>query len=249
MEYTTIPLRDSSTMSNAFDPSEVIYCPQCENACSRMATCCPRCGHPFVAPASTAMQLAPVGYSPVIIQNQRRSALGTAWRVTCFVLMGALLLYVGMCVWFTGAALERGLSAPNRSNATVSPLQPAATAQPPNDIRLTVLKASVEQSNNEFIASPTLLLQVRNDTPSPIKTVQMRIKVTSEGRTIPWYDDENSFTPSGGLEPGETTDWRIRPNMFSAWRNVPNGRDDLRVEVFPLTLFGADESPIRREPG
>lgn len=58
---------------------------------------------------------------------------------------------------------------------------------------------------------------------------------------MPWLKDEFNFSVSGGIEPGETYDTVLEPNMFSDWGKVEPPADAIfTVEI--VELSGNDDA-------
>ncbi|HUW83544.1 MAG TPA: hypothetical protein VMZ31_12195 [Phycisphaerae bacterium] len=106
------------------------------------------------------------------------------------------------------------------------------------DTRLAVQYAKVYFSGSDFMSRPAIELNVRNESPSPISRAHFHAVVRSPGRTIPWLEDDFSYEIPGGLEPGEAAQWRLSPNMFSAWGKLPAERTDLQLDVTVVRIDG-----------
>lgn len=96
---------------------------------------------------------------------------------------------------------------------------------------------------------PMIELTVKNGTSHPISRAYFVGTLASPGRAVPWLKEDFNYQISGGIEPGETTSWRLSPNMFMGnWGQVEAPKDAiLTVEVVELegsdgkTLFSTRE--------
>ncbi|NBC05859.1 MAG: hypothetical protein GVY26_01545 [Bacteroidetes bacterium] len=86
---------------------------------------------------------------------------------------------------------------------------------------------------------PIIELTVKNGTDTAISRAYFKGTLASPERAVPWLADNFNYEISGGLEPGETTTWKLAPNQFSDWGTVDAPKDAiLTVEV--LRLDGPD---------
>ena len=87
---------------------------------------------------------------------------------------------------------------------------------------------------------PHIELAVHNGTEHAVSRVQFDAMLVTPGRALPWVDSGFSYRIPGGLEPGESATWNLRPNMFGEWSNAPMDRDDTIIIVRPTALEGPD---------
>ncbi|HOB54188.1 MAG TPA: hypothetical protein PKG76_15865 [Acidobacteriota bacterium] len=87
---------------------------------------------------------------------------------------------------------------------------------------------------------PVIELSVKNGTDYPVSRAYFVGTLASPGRAVPWLKEEFNYPISGGLEPGESANWRLSPSMFAGeWSRVEAPKDAiLTVEV--VELAGAD---------
>ncbi|MTD40480.1 hypothetical protein GIX45_18010 [Erwinia sp. CPCC 100877] len=90
---------------------------------------------------------------------------------------------------------------------------------------------------------PVIRLVVKNNTNHPISRAFFHGIIASEGRSVPWFEDDFNYVISGGLEPGEQAEWALAPDMFSEWGEV-NAPSDAVFTVTVQRLDGADKKPI-----
>lgn len=110
--------------------------------------------------------------------------------------------------------------------------------------KLRVLSSTFAYEESDFDRSPTLEIQVRNDTGHAIARAYFAAKLTTPGRTVPWVDSGFNYEIPGGLEPGEEATWRLAPNRFGDWGRAPDDRDDLVLACVPNRIDGADGKAI-----
>jgi hypothetical protein len=107
-----------------------------------------------------------------------------------------------------------------------------------------VLSAQLRQSRGFIGLEATIVLTVENGTSFSVSRAYFHGRAVSEGRQIPWIDEDFNHTIPGGIEPGERATWRLSPNMFQgAWSNVivPAAA---RFEVEVTQLDGANHEPL-----
>ncbi len=90
-------------------------------------------------------------------------------------------------------------------------------------------------------------LVVSNETGRPVSRVYFHALLLTPGRAVPWVDDEFNYSIPGGLEPGETAEWSLRPNMFGSWGNVDEERNDAVLIVRTVGLDGPDGESMTGE--
>lgn len=96
--------------------------------------------------------------------------------------------------------------------------------------KVEVLHAKLYDDPRSFSPSPTIELEVRNNSGKPIKDLRFHAKLQTSGRTLPWAEDDLSYSPPGGLEPGETQTWKLSPSPFSEFYHA-KPRDDAYLRV------------------
>lgn len=90
---------------------------------------------------------------------------------------------------------------------------------------------------------PVIRLVVKNNSDKAISRVFFRGVIASEGRSVPWLEQDFNYEIAGGLEPNEEAAWALAPNKFSEWGkiNAPAGA------VFTVTVTrvnGADKEAL-----
>lgn len=96
-----------------------------------------------------------------------------------------------------------------------------------------------------YIDEPTIAFTITNDTPTAIRRVFLHGTLTSPGRTLPWVDEPINYEFPGGLEPGESKQLALAPNMFGPWGNADySRRDDLELRLAVVNLEGPQGEPL-----
>lgn len=85
---------------------------------------------------------------------------------------------------------------------------------------------------------PIISLSVTNRTNKAVSRAYFKGVIASPGREVPWYTDTFNYQIPGGLEPGESADWRLAPNTFSDWGDV-NAPEDA---IFTVTVVRIDDA-------
>jgi hypothetical protein len=109
--------------------------------------------------------------------------------------------------------------------------------------KFVVSKARFKKVKRYFNLDPIIELSVKNGTDKPISAVYFMGTLATPGRAVPWLKESFSYKISGGLEPGESANWNLAPNMFSEWGKV-EGAPDMVLTVEVLRLDGADGSEL-----
>ena len=91
--------------------------------------------------------------------------------------------------------------------------------------------------------SPVIELKVTNNTGHAVSQAFFRGLLVSPNRSVPWVDERFNYSIAGGIEPGETLEWRLSPNSFGPWGNtsIP---DDAELNIEVIRLIGADGEPL-----
>lgn len=90
---------------------------------------------------------------------------------------------------------------------------------------------------------PVFEITVTNGLDVAVRRAFFTGTLKSPDRSVPWIEDTFNYEIPGGVEPGETVEWNLRPNMFSDWADV-DAPDDAVFTVEPYKLHGPDGEPI-----
>ena len=163
------------------------------------------------------------------------SIAGTALSgLVCGLALGAMFLFAGIGESIDQVRKEAQATAKQNNKAE----QQAAAG-------LEVLTAMFYWDEDDFMPEPIIEISVRNGTKHPISRAYFHGTLVTPGRTVPWVDEDFNYTIAGGLEPGETAEWRLVVNQFGAWQKAPRGREDLVLKVTPIRLDDAEGNPIK----
>ena len=99
-------------------------------------------------------------------------------------------------------------------------------------------------SENRFSSDPVIDFTVRNGTGRAVSRLYCRGVLSSPSRKTPWVQDTFNYSVRGGIQPGETKQFKLAPNMFGEWGNAPKGRDDLEFSVTVYRLDGPDKEDL-----
>src|SRR5690554_909014 len=93
--------------------------------------------------------------------------------------------------------------------------------------------------DSSYRKTPIIELAVKNNTEYAVSRAYFKGVVASPGRSVPWIKESFNYPISGGIEPQESAEWSLAPNMFSAWgkTDVP---EDAVLTVTVYRLDGAD---------
>ena len=91
--------------------------------------------------------------------------------------------------------------------------------------------------------TPVIEITVKNGTEHAVSRLYFRGVIASAGRSVPWHNGEFNYSIPGGMEPGETQELALEPNMFGDWARV-EAPDDAVFTVTVERADGADEKPL-----
>ena len=99
-----------------------------------------------------------------------------------------------------------------------------------------------------FGKEPVIQLSVHNGTEKPVSRAYFKGTIASPGRSVPWLVEDFNYQIRGGLEPGESADWSLAPNMFSEWGKV-DAPEDALFTVDVVRIDGADNKVLYDSQG
>lgn len=111
--------------------------------------------------------------------------------------------------------------------------------------KFTVTRSRFSMREREYSIrkEPMIQIAVHNGTDKPISRAYFKGTIATPGRSIPWLVQDFNYQIPGGLEPGESAEWTLAPNMFSDWGKVDAPADAVfTVEV--ERLDGADSEAL-----
>lgn len=91
----------------------------------------------------------------------------------------------------------------------------------------------LERERYSIRSQPKIALSLKNGTDHAVARVFATGTIATPGRSVPWLKEDFNFSISGGIEPGETYDTVLEPNMFSDWGNISPPAD----AVFTVTII------------
>jgi hypothetical protein len=110
-----------------------------------------------------------------------------------------------------------------------------------------VLESQIYKDDSAFSFNDIgIYLRVKNDTGGAIQRVFCQDQLTSPGRSVPWHEGTWNYEITGGLEAGETDEWRLEPNFMNDLRKVEL-KNDMVYTVEPVGLVFADGTEIEVE--
>lgn len=96
------------------------------------------------------------------------------------------------------------------------------------------------QSSSDFSTQRVIELSVTNATDHAVARAYFDGTLATPGREVPWVEASFNYSIPGGIEPGESATWNLRPNMFGEWSQAPSDREDMVLTVEVVELDGAD---------
>lgn len=99
-----------------------------------------------------------------------------------------------------------------------------------------VLSAQIGQSERRYMPTENyMVIEVQNNTDQPVSRVYFDATYQSSDRSVPWAADSMNYEISGGLEPGESAQWQLSPNITSDLYDVELRTDaELHLTVYRL---------------
>lgn len=91
---------------------------------------------------------------------------------------------------------------------------------------------------------PLISFSLANNGSTAIKKIFVEGTLQTPGRAVPWIKDTFNHDISGGVEPKETRDFQLAPNIFSNWAKVPP--EALREAVLTLKLTAFEDASGKR---
>lgn len=87
-----------------------------------------------------------------------------------------------------------------------------------------ILKTVFSAQESRYSRHVNFEITVKNETDQPLSRIYLQGRLISEGRSVPWHEGALNYEIPGGLNPGETQTWRLRPNSFSGWakKGIPD---------------------------
>lgn len=95
-------------------------------------------------------------------------------------------------------------------------------------------------SEDRFSRDPVIDITVKNDTGQVVSRFYCRGVLSSPGRETPWVEDDFNYSVRGGLQPGESAQYKLSPNMFGEWGSAPRDRSDTVLTVTVKRIDGSD---------
>lgn len=106
-----------------------------------------------------------------------------------------------------------------------------------------VTDARLYKQKDGFFEEPVIEMTITNGTVHAVSRAYFRGRVVSPGRSIPWIEEDFNYSIAGGIEPGETQELRLSPNMFGPWGKVEVPADAV-MTVTTARLDGVDGAPV-----
>jgi hypothetical protein len=95
-----------------------------------------------------------------------------------------------------------------------------------------VTRSRFYKRKDGFMTEPIIELSLVNQMSISVSRAHFAGTLSSPGRAVSWLKDDFNYKIAGGMEPGETKEVKLNPNMFGAWGQVELPADAvLTVEV------------------
>lgn len=111
--------------------------------------------------------------------------------------------------------------------------------------KILISKSQFYWQANSFLEEPVIAFTIQNGSEVPVRRIFVHGILETPGRSVPWVEDDFNYEFSGGLEPGETQNLNLSPNMFGEWGNKSTkGRKDLVLNLQLVGIEAPDETRI-----
>ena len=94
-----------------------------------------------------------------------------------------------------------------------------------------------EIRSGSYKDEPIISFLLENKGSVALKTIYLEGTLQTPGRSVPWVKDSFNHEIRGGVEPGETRNFQLAPNMFSEWGKVSREVVDGAKLTLKLTAF------------
>ncbi len=110
--------------------------------------------------------------------------------------------------------------------------------------KIAITKPRFSFQKNSVMNQPIVSFTIQNKGNIPLKRIFMEGNLQTPGRAVPWIKESFNYEIRGGLEPNETQNLNLAPNMFSDWGKVP--QDAVGGAVLTLTLTAFEDASGKR---
>lgn len=114
--------------------------------------------------------------------------------------------------------------------------------------KIEVLKSRFYHDRSGYISEPVIDLTIKNGSEHAISRIYFNGVLASPNRSVPWVKDTFNYSIKGGLEPGESANWKLNPNMFSDWGKADAPKDAI-LTVTVIRIDGADDKELANAEG
>ena len=106
-----------------------------------------------------------------------------------------------------------------------------------------LIRARFEIRKGRFMDERVIVIAVANNTGKAVSRFYATGTLASPGRAIPWAKETFNYEISGGMEPGESREFQLTPNMMSKLASV-EFPPDANFTVVITRIDGADGEAI-----
>jgi hypothetical protein len=206
----------------------------------------------YEAPRPTPQVAATIEHT-----HKTKGSFGTMFKGTmgCLLAVGIVtmigcigvgfVLFSGAAV--TVAAIDEGMKEVNRhTDEQLAKIKAWEAMVADVTAKVTTTDGRIEQSDNQFdTAKNVLVFTVVNGSDKPIADIKFHARIAEPGRTVALAEDDIYLGISGGVEPGESKEVRVKPNPFDGNLGtvaVPEGAE-LTVTLTEVEWPGREERP------
>ncbi|TWT35586.1 hypothetical protein KOR34_04790 [Posidoniimonas corsicana] len=155
--------------------------------------------------------------------HKTRGTFFSGFGMTCGCLAAVGVATIGGCaafVIFAGSAVNSTTKVMAEAAKEVEARRVSETELlAPHLVGVKVLSASLEPPG-QYEYSNRILITIRNDNDHVIQTVDFIGVLQTPGRELPWAEGLIRYSIPGGLEPGESKELRLEPNIMSDFRSI-----------------------------
>lgn len=110
-----------------------------------------------------------------------------------------------------------------------------------------ILDTKFYYDENNGVTTPMIGLSVFNGAPYVVSHIYLKARVFSEGRVIPWFEEEFNFGVPNGVKINEIADWELMTDASAGWDAIPR-RDDLEIKLEVVKLVSDKGREYKAHP-
>lgn len=110
------------------------------------------------------------------------------------------------------------------------PVDDEPQAEPPVEVNHASEVAVSDERIEHFDGVPHFLFTIKNRSTVPISKVYLHGKLSVPGRTVPWHEGDFNFAIAGGIEPGESAEFKYATAELRNFADMPKPPKNVEIE-------------------